>query len=286
MNIRLIVKLNFTKMVISKLDLYNPEWLELVFDDRNKDYGAYDLRKHYAGNLVKAMVIAFFSVAFLYTGYSILKPKVEYVSVTTYDPLIKPMTDVKPPKVVTPPKPQTSRPQVQVNTVKYPMPVAGPDKDAVNPPKITELTTAAIGTQTVKGKDEGANIDIPESGPGGNGMDKVTETNNPVDMRTVEVLPEPYGGAAAWQKFLERNIRYPSQASEAGKQGKVFLSFIVETDGHLSNIVVDRGVGYGLDDEALRVLKLAPAWKPGIQNGHKVRVKYTIPISFVIPDPE
>jgi protein TonB len=273
-------------MAISKFDLYNPEWLELVFDNRNKDYGAYDLRKHYAGNLVKAMAITFLSVAVLYTGYNILKPKVEYIRETTYDSDIKPMVDIKPPQVVTPPKPQTSRPQVQVNTVKYPILVVRPDKDADNPPKLIELTTAAIGTQTVKGKEEGVNVDIPESAPGGNGMDKVTETNNPVDMRTVEVLPEPYGGAAAWQKFLERNIRYPSQASEAGKQGKVFLSFIVETDGHLSNIVVDRGVGYGLDDEALRVLKLAPAWKPGIQNGHKVRVKYTIPISFVMPDPE
>jgi protein TonB len=60
----------------------------------------------------------------------------------------------------------------------------------------------------------------------------------------------------------------------------------VETDGHLSNITVERGVGYGLDEEAARVLKLAPAWKPGIQNGHKVRVKYNIPISFLIPDNE
>jgi protein TonB len=274
-------------MAISKFDLYNPEWLELVFDSRNKDYGAYDLRKHYAGNLVKAMAIAFFSVAFLYTGYSILKPKADYVRVTNFEPtVIKLMTNVKSPPVIVPPKPQASRPQVQVNTVKYPILVAVPDKNAENPPKIADLESAAISTQTVKGKDEGINVDIPETGPGGGTMKNMTEDDGPKDMNTVEVPPEPYGGAAAWQKFLEKNIRYPSQASEANKQGKVFLSFIVETDGHLSNIVVDRGVGYGLDDEALRVLKLAPAWKPGIQNGHKVRVKYTIPISFTIQDPE
>src|SRR5260370_5699017 len=95
-------------------------------------------------------------------------------------------------------------------------------------------------------------------------------------------MPEPYGGAAAWAKFLQKNIHYPAQASEEGKQGKVYLSFIIEKDGQLSNITVIRGVGFGLDEEALRVLRKAPAWKPGIQNHQPVRVKYTIPINFTI----
>jgi len=67
-------------------------------------------------------------------------------------------------------------------------------------------------------------------------------------------------------------------------QGKVWVSFIIEADGKLSNFKIERGVGYGLDEEALRVLKLAPAWKPGIQNGHAVRVQYNIPINFQLSD--
>lgn len=105
-------------------------------------------------------------------------------------------------------------------------------------------------------------------------------------MNAVEILPEPRGGAEAWSKFLQKNMHYPPQASDGHIQGKVFLSFIVEKDGHLSNIEIVRGVGYGLDEEAARVLKLAPAWKPGIQNGQPVRVKFTLPINFQISDPE
>lgn len=81
-------------------------------------------------------------------------------------------------------------------------------------------------------------------------------------------------------------MRYPQQAIDAKAQGKVFLSFVVEKDGHISDIVVERGVGHGLDEEAVRVLKSAPAWKPGIQNGHPVRVKFTMPITFQLNDPD
>jgi protein TonB len=274
-------------MTITKFDLYNPEWLEIVFDSKNKEYGAYDLRKHYAQNLVKAMAIAFFSVAFLYTAYSILKPKPEIIDTIPYNPTIIPPPAFKK-DVIIPPSPPVSHPQVQSATVKYQTMVPTKDENSTNPPELTELKTEVIGTETKNGTDNAGNIEIPQTGPGGiDNMGKITETEKtPVGMGAVEVLPEPYGGAAAWQKFLQRNIHYPPQASEAGVQGKVFLSFIVEMDGHLSNITVEHGAGSGLDEEAVRVLKLAPAWKPGIQNGHKVRVKYTIPINFMIPDPE
>jgi len=270
-------------MNIAKLDLYNPEWLELVFDSKNKDYGAYELRQHYAGTLVKSMAIAFFSVAVLYTGYSILRPKTEIS-----DPIIHVYTMKSPPIIkkeeVIPPKTQTTKPPAQVATIKYPVMVPKDDKDAENPPKMIELEGKAISTEIKSGNSEGVNIDIPESGSGSD-MGAVTEHKDDVyTTGTIEVEPEPYGGAAAWAKFLQKNMHYPPQASENGVHGKVFLSFIVETVGHLSNIKVERGVGSGLDEEALRVLKIAPAWKPGIQNGHKVRVMYNIPINFILPD--
>jgi protein TonB len=272
-------------MAIAKLDLYNPEWLELVFNNKNKAYGAYDLRKHYAQNLVKAMAIAFFSVAFLFTAYSILMPKPAAFIPPEIEVPVKLMSnDVKPP-VVVPPKPQTTHPQTQVNTIKYPVLVARPDKEAENPPKLTDLNTAAISTETKKGPDQAGNIDIPEGSSDG-GMKDVVEDTKPKETYEIQVLPQPYGGEAAWAKFLQRNMRYPPQAIDAKAQGKVFLSFVVEKDGHISDIVVERGVGYGLDQEAVRVLKLAPAWKPGIQNGHPVRVKFTMPITFQLNDPD
>jgi len=267
-------------MLISKFDLYKSEWLELVFDDRNKEYGAYDLRKHYNGHLVKAMAIAFVSVTILLMAHGILsKPKpVEFIH--KVDVTILPPTDIKPP--VTPPKVDPPKARVQ-STIKFPPPVVRPDEQAEDPPKITELQTAAISTRTEKG--DGEVIDIPETGTGKE-IGKVTEDNTPKEMNSVEILPQPVGGAEAWSRFLQKNMHYPPVASENRVQGKVFLSFVVEKDGHLSNIVVERGVGSGLDEEAIRVLKLAPAWKPGIQNGKPVRVKFTLPISFMIPDSE
>lgn len=270
-------------MNIAKLDLYNPEWLELVFDDKNKEYGAYDLRKRYGETQVKAMIITFFSVAFLLAAYTIFRPKPEFVRITPYESKIPIMQDytkkvIPPPATVEPPR------HHEVATTRYPVLVARPDREAENPPKIDDLKGTAIGTENKKGNDEGVNIDIPEQGTGPD-MNAVTEHKDDV-YKTVEVEPEPYGGAEAWAKFLQKNIHYPPQASENGVHGKVFLSFIVETDGRLSNIKVEHGVGSGLDEEALRVLRIAPAWKPGIQNGHKVRVMYDIPINFVLPDQE
>jgi protein TonB len=270
-------------MSITKFDLYNPEWLELVFDNRNKEYGAYDLRKHYAGNLTKAMGIAFFSVGIaiaLFLIFHISRP----IPVIIHDYKFKVVPVVLNPRVQ-PPKATTSPKPPSVSTIKNTTMVAAPDPVSENPVTIDEFKGKAIGQVTTEGKDE-SEFTIPEATKGTGNATVLKVDDSPIDAGILEVMPEPYGGASAWAKFLQKNIQYPSQASEAGIQGKVFLSFIVETDGHLSNIVVDRGVGYGLDQEALRVLKLAPAWKPGIQNGHKVRVKYTIPISFVMPEPD
>ena len=89
-------------------------------------------------------------------------------------------------------------------------------------------------------------------------------------------MPEPTGGMAAWSKFLQRNIRYP----DTDMEGKVYLSFIIERDGKITNVTLMRGVTTLLDEEAMRVLKIAPAWKPGRQNGQPVRVKYTLPVNF------
>lgn len=269
-------------MNIAKLDLYNREWLEIVFDDKNKDYGAYDLRKRYAENQVKAMLITFSCVALLLVAYALFRTKPEFVKITPYQSTISIMKDFTkkptPPRVVEPPK------HHEVATTRFPVLVTRPDREAENPPKIDDLKETAIGTENKKGTDN-SGIDIPFEGPG-KPSSEVTEDTKPKEMYEIQVLPQPIGGEAAWAKFLQKNLHYPPQAVDAHAQGKVFLSFIVEKDGHISDVVVERGVGYGLDEEAVRVLKLAPAWKPGIQNGHQVRVKFTMPISFQLSDPD
>jgi protein TonB len=274
-------------MHISKLDVYRQEWLELVFDDRNKAYGAYDLRKNYSVNMAKAMCIAFGSIAVLFIACGFLikhTPVAEIIKVVpvTLDRIII----AQPPKAA-PPKPlthQPPKPLVQVATTRDLPLVAVPDNKAENPPKTETLVNTAIGQSNSKGVDGPANAPVQTAGIGGGSPAPASTGNEIVSTDVLEVMPEPFGGAAAWSRFLQKNIHYPAQAAEVGAQGKVWISFIIEKDGKLSNIVVAKSVGHGLDEEALRVLKLAPAWKPGIQNGQHVRVKYTIPINFVMPE--
>jgi len=275
-------------MLISKFDLYKSEWLELVFDDRNKTYGAYELRQHYSQTMVKAMLIAFLSVTSIaiIVGF-IIRPVVshsEIVKMTTV-----PLHNYVLPAVVQPPKPITHTrevvpPATPSATHRFIPLVATPDiKVTVDPPKASTLTTGTIGISDVKGPaaDPGT-IDIGPAKSGGAGGTGTSDV--PVSTIGLERLPEPIGGAAAWSKFLQKNLKYPEMAVDSHMQGRVWVSFIVEKDGHLSDIVVERGVGYGMDQEALRVLKMAPAWRPGIQNGQPVRVKYNIPINFQLGD--
>ena len=96
----------------------------------------------------------------------------------------------------------------------------------------------------------------------------------------VEDEAEFPGGAKAWGKFLKKNFRYPRQAQRMGIEGKVFLSFVVDKDGAISDIAVARGIGGGCDEEAIRVLSKSPKWKPGRQRGVAVKSRMAIQIAF------
>jgi TonB family protein len=96
----------------------------------------------------------------------------------------------------------------------------------------------------------------------------------------VEILPTFPGGLKAFGEFLGENLKYPAEARKNSIQGRVYLTFVVEKDGILSNIKVARGIGSGCDEEAMRVLAISPKWTPGMQNGKVVRVSYTVPIFF------
>jgi protein TonB len=274
-------------MLISKFDLYKTEWLDLVFDDRNKEYGAYYLRQHYAGNMVRAMGIAFFSIGVLCGASIILSSEKPIIHITHYDgnhplilpPVTPPVKKIDPPAHIKTPKPL---PVTQVLTTKVVPPVVVPDHDAEKP-VINDQIKGAVGQATLEGKG-GANVELPvDNTTSGTGTTPAPDESVHPTFG-LDVMPTPVGGDAAWAKFLNKNLRFPAAAQEDGISGKVFLSFIIEKDGHLSNITVDRPAGHGFDEEALRVLKLAKAWKPGMQNGQAVRVKYSIPINFQLSE--
>ncbi len=108
----------------------------------------------------------------------------------------------------------------------------------------------------------------------------VTTTTLDTEFTVVEDMPEFPGGEKEMYKFLSKNVKYPSQSKNLGKEGKVYVSFVVEKDGSISNVEIMKGVEKNLDAEASRVIKSMPNWKPGKQRNQLVRVRFVLPISF------
>jgi protein TonB len=284
------------KMHSAKFDLYRVEWLDFVFDHRNKVYGAYELRQHYGRTMTRALAITLAGVAVFVVLSLIFKPKPpEIFKITVVDlnpQLVKPAEPLKPAEPVKPAEPPKPVAPVkaaqQVATTRFVTPVVVNTEPTVEPPVISKIE-GAIGNADIKVAG-GGNVENVLDNTGtrdGTGTAPVVVPlvdNTIHDFNALEVMPEPAGGAAAWSGFLQKNLRFPVIAQEQGVSGRVIMSFVIEKDGHLSNIAVERGVGFGLDEEALRVLKLARPWKPGMQNGQPVRVKYVIPIKFQLAD--
>ncbi|MBU0696173.1 MAG: TonB family protein [Bacteroidetes bacterium] len=267
---------------MSKLDILNQDWIDIVFKGRNKDYGAYQLRKENNNTTNKAVIIGclLFSIAiaapliikFLSGFVPDQNDKLKQTEVVLAAP---PPVDKNTP----PPPPPVEPPPPKVDQVKFPPPVVKPDNEVVEePPTVEELKKADPGEKTIKGD---PNADIIINTPVGDGpvnQEKTEDTNQ--IFTNVEVLPTFPGGLEQFGKFLSKNLRYPPIARDNGIQGRVFCNFVVEKDGSLTDIKVVRGIGGGCDEEAVRVLKSSPKWNPGVQNGRNVRVSYTIPIFF------
>jgi len=270
-----------------KLDIFNPEWLNVVFKGRNQAYGAYELRKENPKNTNKALIIAvvgFVVILSLPTIINVISgfipkadPKVKVTDVVLLPP--PPIDAAKPP-----PPPPKEPPKPKVDQVRFPPPIVKPDNEVKekDPPTEKQLEVADPGPKEQKG-DPNAKITVDE--PVGNSDAKqVTEDDGNAVFQAVEVEPVPKGGMQAFYDFLSKKINYPPAAKDAGTVGRVVLTFVVEKDGSLTDIKIVRDPGNGLGEEAVRVLKLAPKWTAGIQNGKPVRVQFTIPVNFSLGD--
>lgn len=277
-------------MFKSKLNLYNSEWLELVFSERNKSYGAYDLRQHYNSNILKALFITVtLFTALLVVPSLIWKHHADPVAIQNHDREdVIHLTELKAPPAETAPakKLVKTQPTTSAATPKAaPSQVMKvvPDELAKTDPKPITGQSASKGLEVAPG--DIAALNTPAGG-GGNATSAKTEGTGDeiVPFTGLEKLPEFPGGMEGWSKFLSKNLRYPEQASSEGISGRVFMSFTIEKDGRITDIQVTKPAGHGFDEEAKRVLKMAPQWKAGIQNGKPVRVRYTIPINFTIQE--
>jgi protein TonB len=269
----------------SKLDILDQKWIDVVFNSRNKNYGAYILRRENSKTTSRALIYAivfFVLVVSMPTIIAKIKgfiPKADdKVKIT--DVVLLPPPPVDQTKKPPPPPPEPPKPKV--DQVRFPPPIVKPDNEVKekDPPTVKELQVADPGQKDQKGD---PNQDIRIDEPVGNSdIKQVVEEDPNKIFASVENLPEFPGGQDKFIAYLSKTIRYPAVDRENGTQGRVILTFVVERDGSLTDIKVSRSLSPGTDAEAVRALKSSPKWKPGIQNGRPVRVQYSVPVSFAL----
>ena len=272
-------------------NILTANFLDILFDGRNKNYGAYDLRKNYNKRLAKALA-GMLAICLVFTMGSIFassrKIEKNLVVLTDFD-----LTDYKEKqeaKVEVPkdqPKPKAAE---LIRTVVYNVPIISPNEDVNenNQPQPIE-DGEKIGSANVDGKDAG---DGYVSGPPiegskmGNGVEKSKTVEEEGIFYHVEVAAQFPGGFEAWKKYLERNLNASLPAENGAQAGKytVMVSFVVDKEGNISDVKAENAPGFGTEAEAIKIIKKGPKWQPAIQNGRKVAYRAMQQVTFQVDD--
>jgi protein TonB len=269
------------------------DFLDILFEGRNKDYGAYELRRKYEKRVRNAL-IGTASVALLaiggYVAGNIIrgiearnpkKPVIEQIK----------MEDIKlpdDPKTPPPPPPPPAPPPPVKPSVQFTPPVIKKDNEVPpeeEPPKVEEIKDKAVSTKTMEGDPNGIDPGLLEDSKGSGVVEAPPPPPKEEIFTFVEQPPTFPGGEDALAKYLSKNIRYPRVAQENGISGTVFVQFVVDSEGTIKDVkTVGAAKGGGLEEEAVRVVKTMPKWKPGKQNGRQVSVQFNLPIRFTLQE--
>jgi protein TonB len=274
---------------MAKVDLIDNSWVDLVFEGKNQEYGAYVLRKETGKRNVKALIWVLIGIAAIfaiaYANLAIQNAMKQNVSVETDVELSK-LAQKKEAKVERKEPVKVEMEQKVVEKVKSSVKFSAPEikkddevkpEDELKSQDDLSKTNTAIGAFDVKGNDEAEGEVLKAK--------EVVVDEKPKEEETkvfdvVEQMPQFPGGPQALFEYLSKNIKYPVVAEENGIQGRVIVTFVVERDGSITDVKVAKSVDPSLDKEAQRVVRSMPHWIPGKQNGAAVRVKYTVPVTF------
>jgi len=265
-------------------DLNSQQWLALIFEGKNKEYGAYVNRDESSNRHLQAMIIITIIALGLIFLPKLIKSvmpanrdleQVTDVILTDLDLLKQEVPEENQIKQFEPPPP----PELKA-TVAFTPPVIAKDKDIQDDELMKtqqELTDTKldISIKDVEGT-PGGTVDIADLVE----HKVVVEEQKPQIFSHVEVMPQFPGGETALIKWLSENISYPAIAAEQGIQGRVTLRFVVKPDGSVADVEVQKSLDPSCDKEAVRVVKKMPKWIPGKQNGNPVYVYYSLPVVF------
>lgn len=255
---------------------------ELVFENRNKNYGAYALRQSYSKDLTKglligtAVIFAFFGTVY---GVNYMNAQVEVPVDPTFritevntPPIDKPKEPVKPAEAIKPPKapetPKTNVPQQPVVTT--------PPAPATTVPIVADSSQNLGKPNELAGNGKPGSTGTNPNGGSGNVGDTTTTVISSEPVTYADTMPENPG----LSRFLVANIKYPRVAREEGIEGVVYVAFVVGTDGNVSRVSIEKSVHPLLDNEAKRVAAIIPKWTPAKMNGRAVPFLYRLPIRF------
>ena len=249
-------------------------WEDIVFENRNKAYGAYVLRTFYTKNVAMGVLITFifFTLVFyspdiiaLFKGEEVVEKlpprKLVYTELSAPPPIDKPK----------PPPPQVQLPKLQ-KVIKFVPPKVVKEEVVEEIPTIEEIKQHEVAAVEIEGPTEIVFEEPVE--------EVVVEEDENKIFTVVEQQPEFQGGYEAMMNFIKKNMRYPASARRMGVDGTVYVSFVVSKDGSISEVKTIRGISADCDQEAMRVVSMMPPWRPGKQNGKPVFVRFVLPIKF------
>jgi periplasmic protein TonB len=268
--------------------------LDIVFDGRNKQYGAYDLRKTYNKRLWMAMLFAAIGVAAI-AGLTVLsstiqkqaekKAKMSEVTISDIKQEEKKKENLPPPP---PPPPPKTPPPPKIEMKAFTPPKVVKDEEVKQPPPaVEELKESKIGNINQEGVKDIGQITPPAAVDAGKGIVEVKKAEPEPEIFTkVEVDAQYPGGNSAWHNYLERNLNGQVAVDNGAAPGNytVIIQFVVDKEGNVSAITPLTNIGNGMEAEAIRVLKRSGKWKPAIQNGREVKAYRKQPITFQVQD--
>ncbi|MDR2144882.1 MAG: TonB family protein [Tannerella sp.] len=265
------------------INLYSQSWNDIIFEDKNKAYGAYELRQtsdsRHSIALMGSLLIAAFIAALSLTVRK--EPGTVARGTITDDVVIAHLTEMEKQKELDDIVEQIEPLPLLKNTVQFIEPeIVSADEiaesETLKSQDELQASKVQISTQTVENGDDVLGVDIAEL----QRQQVVADESAREPLTVVEQNPEFPGGYAAMMKWLGENLNYPVVAQESNIKGRVTLKFVVNTDGSVDRVQVLKGVDPSLDREAVRAVQAMPKWIPGKQNGKTVNVWFTLPVDF------
>jgi protein TonB len=260
--------------------------LDLIFEDRNKDYGAYELRKTYNKRITRALIITA-SVGLLAIGGSLLastlkgkddgKQKIQ--EMTLQDIKQEEKKEVPPP----PPPPKVEPPKVEMK--QFTPPVIKKDEEVEKPPppqeELKEVKIADVDQEGIKDDNIATPVAIDE---GKQVIEEKKEDDENKIFDKVEIEAAFPGGDGKWRQYLERNCNGQVASDNGAAEGTytTIVQFVVDKEGNISDVRPLSSHGFGMEEEAMRVIKKGPKWSPAVQNGRQVKAYRKQPITFVV----